>query len=146
MNAVEIVRARIDTLKCEISAKETRIAECKRELDQLMDECQAAMYGIRELSEIADQLAPGSAGTAKHEPPNGKAARSRNPNKPAALVLSSLGRSTEGLTASELWEVIKDKVNSKANKPRNIIGTTLYNLKKRGMIVHHEDTGKYTIK
>lgn len=143
MNAAELIHSRIEKLKNDVATSEARIVELQLELERTTNAHQATIHGLRELSAVAAQI---SNGKPPNEPKTGKKPKSGNPNKPAFFVLALIKSTNGGLTASEIWEQVKDRIKSKSDKPRNIIGTTLYNLKKRGLILHDVETGKYTAK
>ncbi len=65
--------------------------------------------------------------------------------KPSAAVLELLNRNPDGLSRLDIVDAVTQEMDSMAAKPRHIVRTTLFNMKKSGRIVLDEGTGLFTL-
>ena len=129
MSITDLIDRRITKLKDDLSRKRIEIGDLDAKRQQLDDDCRAIEIAIKELNAVKDE-ADGETPVAQEKVSNGESSNGKF--RPSVFILHAIRESDDGLTSGDVWEMVKDKITSNAANPRNLVGTTLYNLKKRG--------------
>ena len=138
--ARQLLMTRLDQLREEMVARQQN----NRELEDRLSEGQQREKIVRETIKELEQLSVAMAESRGSQ--NGGDSSKRLPRlRPSLAIRRLLGEHAEGLTVGDCVRLLQGTVRSQATNKRNTISTTLYNMKKRGEVVHDATTGRYSL-
>lgn len=139
--ARQLLMARLDQLREELVARRQK----NRELEDCLSEGQQREKIVCETIKELEQL--NAAMVESGDEQNRRPSSEKPPKLRPSLAIRRLLRDhAEGLTVGDCVRLLQGKVHSEATNKRNTISTTLYNMKKRGDVVHDPSTGRYSLR
>lgn len=138
--AAELLSARIAQLKKDLAERRHKNQELGARLSEGREREKVLHETIKELQSLLDALARNGEAEIAVD-----AADVVERQKPSQAIRTLLENHSEGLTVGDCVRLLKGRVRSQATNKRNTISTTLYNMKKRGEVVHDPHTGRYSL-
>ncbi len=138
--ATELLAARIAQLKEDLAERRDKNRELEARLSEGREREKVVHETIKELQSLLDALAGN--GEAEDAADTAHVVERQRPSQAIRTLLED---HSDGLTVGDCVRLLRGRIHSQATNKRNTISTTLYNMKKRGEVVHDPRTGRYSL-